>query len=1210
VSIPWFAPPIDCSTNNNTNDCKDIEIPFDVSALLKPGVTIFEELANAALAANIWTRTLGLTISLESTAKGKIRTCCKGKDKNGLQIEGELSGKGTVNVGKDFKGKFESGGIPFSDGTLNGELKLDSDISFGTTIKPNVEIKGTVTAGCGEDPDSELSINFGIPIKSGLFGTSKAKVSVQGVQVREDTAAAINGGAQGGIDFTFKWSKKNGARFCYKQDGLYLLAEVKAFNQTYSAFTPTNKFYLINPISEVCDPPGAPAAFARLDNSMEEIWQQFRSQATRQLALASVKTSAAVAAAAQSGGEGICAQVRLRLDQDLILTRNAFKANLELDNNDPAASLQNISIQVNILDANGQVVNDKFEVRTNTLEAITAVDGTGMLAPSSVGNASFILVPTHDAAPESPTLYSVGGFLMYDQGEQHLVIPFQPVPITVYPDPRLNVKYFHQRDVLGDDPFTPLIEPSVPYSLAVLVQNAGHGSAQNVRITSAQPRIVDNDKGLLIDFKIIATEVAGRNPTPSLTLDFGDIDPGQLVIGRWLFTSTLQGLFVDYNASIEHTAGPLESKTSLIDDVSIHEMIRIVDASGQFEDGKPDFLVNDLPDPADFPDTLYLSDGSTNTVQTVSEAEFIGQLSPGNLTVQMHAASQIGWTYLHVPDPGHGAYELRGIKRSDGTIISVGTNAWTTVRTFIGNSKKPVLENILHLLDYNTSGDYTLTYEVIAPIENVRPTSRVVNLPPNSYQEIPISWAGSDASGIAFYDIFVSEDNGPFTLWQSEIDVTGAVYHGANNRHYAFYSIATDNAGNREEIPVVPDAETSVTLLNHAPSIDSIPDQRVAAGATFLFNPVARDPDNDSLDFSLIENTPAGVQIDPTTGLITWTTGPALSGTNKVTVQVLDNGIPRLGSVRSFKVIISGSNTPAVLSPIADATIDEGKVLTINASAFDTDFPAQSLIFVLAAGAPAGAVLSANGVFTWRPSDIQGGRSYPISLFVADNGTPSLSTTQKFNVFVRDSRTDFKLGVGSTNLFLGATSFVPVILNSTVDLTNLVFNLELPSERLTDFGLQPLAPQVGAVAIFEVASNLFEIHISSRKGSILPGSIPLLDLSFTSVSNLNSASILVQPGTAIGTLDGGIPLDNGSVQSSRIILVGDEPVLTADSGVPPSFILYGKPDHRYTIDYSSNLALGNWIHLQDVTLTGEFTKLNALPVPLTSKTFIRARENP
>src|ERR1700675_3987846 len=90
---------------------------------------------------------------------------------------------------------------------------------------------------------------------------------------------------------------------------------------------------------------------------------------------------------------------------------------------------------------------------------------------------------------------------------QQVVLPLLSAPITVYPEARLNLAYFQQRDVYSDDPFTPEVEPSEPFALGLIVKNVGAGAAHNFQITSGQPRIVDNEKGLLIDFSLIGTRI-------------------------------------------------------------------------------------------------------------------------------------------------------------------------------------------------------------------------------------------------------------------------------------------------------------------------------------------------------------------------------------------------------------------------------------------------------------------------------------------------------------------------------------------------------------------------------------------------------------------------------------------------------------------------------------------------------------------------------
>ncbi len=279
---------------------------------------------------------------------------------------------------------------------------------------------------------------------------------------------------------------------------------------------------------------------------------------------------------------GICAQVRLRLDQDLVLTRNAFRATLEVESN--AGDQPTNVLSADFFDSSGATAGDRFVVTATNLTGISAVDGSGVVLSNSTGTAEFTLLPTREAAPLGNTPYLVGGELRYTLDGQQFIIPLSPAPITVLPEPSLTIRYFHQRDVFSDDPHTPEIEPAIPYTLGMTVQNTGAGTARNVHITSGQPKIVDNEKGLLIDFELIASEVAGQSLTPSLTVNLGDIPPGTTAIAKWLFTSSLQGLFIDYSATFEHLDGLGHPQLSLVDGVEIHEMNHLVTLDG---DGLP-----------------------------------------------------------------------------------------------------------------------------------------------------------------------------------------------------------------------------------------------------------------------------------------------------------------------------------------------------------------------------------------------------------------------------------------------------------------------------------------------------------------------------------------------------------------------------------------------------------------------------------------------
>jgi len=109
------------------------------------------------------------------------------------------------------------------------------------------------------------------------------------------------------------------------------------------------------------------------------------------------------------------------------------------------------------------------------------------------------------------------------------------------------------------------------------------------------------------------------------------------------------------------------------------------------------------------------------------------------------------------------------------------------------------------------------TAEVMNTIDDIAPTSSVLALPPVTNTEtFRVSWAGSDnsgGSGVAFFDIYVSIDGGPFTLWLSETEKTSEVFSGAYGHTYGFYSVATDHVWNEEEAPSGAQALTRVPAI-------------------------------------------------------------------------------------------------------------------------------------------------------------------------------------------------------------------------------------------------------------------------------------------------------------------------------------------------------------------------------------------------------------
>jgi hypothetical protein len=118
----------------------------------------------------------------------------------------------------------------------------------------------------------------------------------------------------------------------------------------------------------------------------------------------------------------------------------------------------------------------------------------------------------------------------------------------------------------------------------------------------------------------------------------------------------------------------------------------------------------------------------------------------------------------------------------------------------------------------------TIVFDTEAPIDTPpifntldlnAPISSVQSLPAVSdNQEFLVQWQGSDdsnGSAIADYTVYVSENGGTFTPWLVDTPLTEANYIGTPGNTYAFYAIATDNAGNIQLSPSSAQAITTIT---------------------------------------------------------------------------------------------------------------------------------------------------------------------------------------------------------------------------------------------------------------------------------------------------------------------------------------------------------------------------------------------------------------
>src|SRR5262245_47038363 len=282
--------------------------------------------------------------------------------------------------------------------------------------------------------------------------------------------------------------------------------------------------------------------------------------------------------------------------------------------------------------------------------------------------------------------------------------------------------------------------------------------------------------------------------------------------------------------------------------------------------------------------------------------------------------------------------------------------------------------------------------------------------------------------------------------------------------------------------PALSDTKTftvTVNEVNSAPSLGVIANQTVNEGSLLTVTASGNDTDvpANTLTYSLDPGAPAGMTINASSGVLTWTPTEAQGpGTSPVTVRVTDSGTPSLSATRTFNVTVKEVNSAPSLAVIANQTVNEGSLLTVTASGNDTDVPANTLTYSLEPGAPAGMTINASsGVVSWTPTEAQGPSTSSVTVRVTDSGSPSLSDTKTFNVTVNEVNNAPVLGV-IANQTVNEGSVLTVTASAT--------DADVPANTLT-YSLDPGAP---AGASINSTSGLFSWTPSEAQG---PGSYPI-----------------------------------------------------------------------------------------------------------------------
>jgi len=423
--------------------------------------------------------------------------------------------------------------------------------------------------------------------------------------------------------------------------------------------------------------------------------------------------------------ETTCARVQIQILQELTLERQAFDATMKINNTTDAGVIENVSAVVKVSDELGTPVpissnpNDlsaKFFVKVSSKVAINDVDGGGTVNPQTTAVIDWLLIPAPGSAGTSPLgkKYLVGATLKYRFNGQDTTLDVSPDVITVKPLPLLTLDYFLPTDVYADDALTPEVEPVVPFTLGVRVRNNGFATAKNLKIDSAQPKIVENKQGLLIGFKLDGSYVDDAPVNDGLLLNFGDVAPSTNRMGRWVMETTLAGRFSDFTATFTHSDDLGGQLTSILQATNAHVLLQDVRVDLPGRDAVRDFLALDAGVVR-----VYESDGPDSLVNDRSGvAQLLSASSNGDIAnYNLSFPPTDGFVFVKLGDPFSGSKVPGAVLRSDGKLLP-GENVW------LSKTRDPVSKvwsYYVNFFDVNSTGSYRA--EFTPP-----PTG---NLPPN-----------------------------------------------------------------------------------------------------------------------------------------------------------------------------------------------------------------------------------------------------------------------------------------------------------------------------------------------------------------------------------------------------------------------------------------------------------------------------------------------
>lgn len=255
-------------------------------------------------------------------------------------------------------------------------------------------------------------------------------------------------------------------------------------------------------------------------------------------------------------------------------------------------------------------------------------------------------------------------------------------------------------------------------------------------------------------------------------------------------------------------------------------------------------------------------------------------------------------------------------------------------------------------------------------------------------------------------------------------------------------------------------------VRNQPPVITSRAVFRARIDAEYRYDVEAVDPEAETITFGLVE-APSGMQIDPVTGVITWTPNAAQAGAHLVRVSTADTA--GNVSLQRFAVQARANQAPVITSQ-APTSISVGATYRYDVQVEDPED--DPLTFELLV-APTGMSIDALGRILW-PTSPGVAASNPIVISVRDAFGAEVMQSYTLDVLPDTVPPVVELQFSANPLALGGDSVLVVLASDDVGLESIA---------LTRDGMPLVLDANNSVTLRGDVAGLFNLQASARDTS-------------------------------------------------------------------------------------------------------------------------------